>query len=551
MVDVVVELMLRGYAVIRLERHPEMKHASRAAHLQRGVRSDGGTASGEHRRQSGAYRHSVSLHPPQLNTDDAELDGTYPRRLLVTIIMAIIVFTSSMTLVSAALPTLAAAFDSTESFLSWSVTGLFLAMAVGTPILGRLGDLQGHRRWFLIGAATLSVGTLLCALAPTATAFVAARFVVGLGIAATIPNSMALLMAAYPIERRSEAMGWFTMAMTGAPVLGLVIGGPLIEFAGWRSVFVVLTPISVIGFTMAWRVIRCEDPDRVGHGGLDWSGAVTLAIATIALLLFMERGGSAGFADSVAVGLAAVAVIGLAVFIAIERASSDPMLKLGYFARRNFTGPLIANPLSNFAYMGGFVISPLLLDQLFGYSVAIVALVLLFRPGLFSISSPIGGRLARSTGERPLLIIGTVLMVASMATWVLGALWVNLGLVIVGLLLSGLAMGLASPSYATVIASSVPVEDLGVANGMSATMMNIGMLTGIQTMFTVLGDGREPADFARTFAVGGAVAAIGIVGALMVRSTTGRDAIRRSGAGPHESSSAELSADGLSRADIR
>jgi MFS family permease len=130
------------------------------------------------------------------------------------------------------------------------------------------------------------------------------------------------------------------------------------------------------------------------------------------------------------------------------------------------------------------------------------------------------------------MIIGSVLMVASMAVWVLGALWVNLALVIVGLLLSGLAMGLASPSYATVIASSVPVEDLGVANGMSATMMNIGMLTGIQAMFTVLGDGREPADFARTFAVGGVVAAIGIVGALMVRSTTGRDLGRRGALSP-------------------
>ncbi len=470
----------------------------------------------------------MTLHPPQLSADDHDIDAAYPTRLLVTIIMAIVVFTSSMTLVSAALPTLAAAFDSTESFLSWSVTGLFLAMAVGTPILGRLGDLQGHRRWFLIGAATLSVGTLLCALAPTATAFVAARFVVGFGIAATIPNSMALLMAAYPVERRSEAMGWFTMAMTGAPVLGLIIGGPLIEFAGWRSVFIVLTPISVIGFTMAWRVIHREDPATHSGGGLDWSGAVTLAVATVALLMFMELGGSVGFADPRAVALAVMAVVGAAVFIRIERRSPDPMLKLSYFSRRNFTGPLIASPLSNFAYMGGFVISPLLLDQLFGYSVAVVALVLLFRPGLFSISSPIGGRLARRTGERPLMISGSALMVASMAVWVLGALWVNLGLVIVGLLLSGLAMGLASPSYATVIASSVPVEDLGVANGMSATMMNIGMLTGIQAMFTVLGDGREPADFARTFAVGGVVAAIGTIGALMVRSTTGRDARRRS-----------------------
>ena len=478
----------------------------------------------------------MTLDPRQLSRVDparpdqpVRADDGYPRRLLVTIIMAVVVFTSSMTLVSAALPTLAAALDSTESFLAWSVTGLFLMMAVGTPILGRLGDIQGHRRWFMIGAATLSLGTIGCAAAPTAAAFVAARFIVGLGIAATIPNAMALLMAAYSIERRSEAMGWFTMAMTGAPVLGLVVGGPLIEVLGWRSVFIVLSPISLVGFVMAWRVIRRDDDTRRSTGGLDWGGAATLAMATVGLLMFLERAGAAGLGDPLALGLAMLAVIGLVAFITVERSGRDPMLNLSYFKRRNFTGPLIANPLSNFAYMGGFVISPLLLDQLFGYSVAMVALVLLFRPALFSVSSPLGGRLARTTGERPLVISGTVLMVASMAVWVLGALWVNLPLVITGLVLSGLAMGVASPSYATVIASSVPPEDLGVANGMSMTVMNIGMLTGIQAMFTVLGDGREPADFARTFAVGGAVAAIGIIGAMMIRSTTGGRAADRDG----------------------
>jgi MFS family permease len=106
-----------------------------------------------------------------------------------------------------------------------------------------------------------------------------------------------------------------------------------------------------------------------------------------------------------------------------------------------------------------------------------------------------------------------------MAAWVMAALWVNLALVFVGLILSGLAMGLASPSYSTVIAGAVDPADLGIASGMNATMMNIGMLTGIQTMFTVLGDGRAPRDFATVFAFGGVVAAGGLVGALMVSST--------------------------------
>ncbi len=167
--------------------------------------------------------------PPEVDELVGAEDDGYPRRLLITVLAGLIVFSSSMTIVSASLPTMADELDSTESFLSWAVTGLFLVMAVGTPILGRLGDIHGHRRVFLVGSMVLSLGTVLCGLAPTAAAFVGARMIVGLGIAATMPNAMALIMVAYPPARRSEAMGWFQMAMTGAPVLGLVIGGPLID----------------------------------------------------------------------------------------------------------------------------------------------------------------------------------------------------------------------------------------------------------------------------------------------------------------------------------
>ncbi|MGA1746727.1 MAG: MFS transporter, partial [Ilumatobacteraceae bacterium] len=111
---------------------------------------------------------------------DTVHDQAYARRVLATVLAAVIVFTSSMTIVSASLPTMAADLDSTEAFLSWAVTGLFLAMAVATPVMGRLGDSRGHRKMFVAGAACLGLGTLLCAIAPTAETFVAARMVVGL-----------------------------------------------------------------------------------------------------------------------------------------------------------------------------------------------------------------------------------------------------------------------------------------------------------------------------------------------------------------------------------
>lgn len=446
---------------------------------------------------------------------EAMHDAGYARRVLFTVLAAVIVFTSSMTIVSASLPTMAEDLDSTEGFLSWAVTGLFLAMAVATPVMGRLGDSRGHKQMFLAGAICLGIGTLLCAIAPTAATFVAARMVVGLGISSTMPNGMALIMAAHPIERRGEAMGWFQMAMTGAPVLALIAGGPLIEAFGWRIVFALLFPLSIIGTVLAWRIIR---PDGDRHPvPIDVGGAITLAIATLSFLLFLQFGGSDGFTTPLALVLAATAIAGFVGFMNVERRTTSPMIRLDYFRRRNFTGPLVCQPLSQFAYMGGFLMAPILLSSLFDYSVGTVALILLFRPAFYSVFSPIGGRLTSRFGERVFLLLGSVLMVASMAAWVAGAHWTNLLMVIIGLILSGIAMGLASPSYSTAVANAVDVKDLGVANGMSSTLMNIGMLTGIQSMFVILGDGRAPDDFARTFIFGAIVAGVGSAGALMMR----------------------------------
>ena len=115
-----------------------------------------------------------------------------------------------------------------------------------------------------------------------------------------------------------------------------------------------------------------------------------------------------------------------------------------------------------------------------------------------------------------MLTTGTVLMTASMVTWIIAALQVSLTLVIIGLVLSGLGMGVSSPSYQTAITSAVDARDLGIASGMGTTLVNIGILSGIQTSFVVLGDGRDPVDFARTFVIGGVVAGIGGLGALLM-----------------------------------
>ena len=225
--------------------------------------------------------------------------------------------------------------------------------------------------------------------------------------------------------------------------------------------------------------------------------------------------------DPVVLGLLVACVAGVAAFVGVEKRTPEPMLKLRYFRRRNFTMPMAASSLLQFAYMGGFVVTPALLGGLYGLSVGAIALTMTPRPGAFSLASPVGGYLATSLGERKPIVIGAVAMIASMiafafASTMAGALGITI--IVVGLVASGVSAGISQPAVASMVAGAVDAQDMGIANGMNQQVMFIGIVSGIQTMNILVGDSAGPGRFAATFAVGLVVAGAGLAAALGIRS---------------------------------
>ena len=143
--------------------------------------------------------------------------------------MAVLGFGSLMTLVTAALPTIAADLDTTTTTAGWVLTGLMLAMAVGTPAGGKLGDIYGHRNTFLFGLVGMTITMFANYWVWNIGSFIAVRVLFGIAGALLMPSSMALLMYAFGVEQRAKAVGWFQFAMTGAPTLGVVVGLSLIH----------------------------------------------------------------------------------------------------------------------------------------------------------------------------------------------------------------------------------------------------------------------------------------------------------------------------------
>lgn len=468
-------------------------------------------------------------------TGAATADGAdirYQRTLLFVVMLAVMTFGSLMTIVTVALGQIADDLGSSRATLTWVITGLILAMAVITPIGGKLGDLYGHRRIFLIGLALGATTTVLSGFAWDAASLIVFRVLFGVSGALVNPNAIALMMEAYGAERRATAMGWFQFAMTGAPTIGLVVGGPFIDVIGWRAIFFAFAGVSCLALVAGTILIR--PTSRTDDSPLDYLGAATLAFGVFTGLVSITRfttalrdGGLGALAtDGLGWLLAALCALGIAAFIRVEQQAPAPMLNLGYFSERNFTMPMVSSAFMQFAYMGGFVVTPALLTDRYGWTVGAIALLMTPRPGAFSLASPLGGYLPRVIGERMPVIIGSLLMIASMAAFVGASLTtslVGIALIVLGLVLSGVASGVSQPSVASLVVGTVDEADLGVANGMSQQVMFVGIVCGIQTMNVLIGDDAGAATFAGTYVFGMVVATAGLVTALAIRETQRRE----------------------------
>ena len=427
-------------------------------------------------------------------------------------------FGFTITIVAVSLGTIATDLGSTETTLTWVVTGPFLVLALSMPLLGRVGDIWGHRRVYLIGFLGYTIGTVLTALAWDATSLIALRVLAAIPGAATGPTSMALIMRAFPERDRVKAMGWWALVAAGAPVLGLVVGGPAVDAFGWRAIFVAQAPLCVVALVLG-AVVLHETP-RAPREPIDVSGALTLAAATVAPLLALTLGAELGWTFPAVGPLLVVSPFLVWLFVRIERRAAHPLLPLTFFGRSNFTASLVAQYASNFAYMGGFIITPLLVQSAFSFSVAQTSLAMTARPLTFSLSAPVCGYVAVRIGERRAAVIGCACVVASMVLFAVGAGAGILALVFVALAVSGLGLGASQPSLTTVVANTVEPDRLGVANGAQQMVAQIGVVSGIQALSVVQGAAGGTDGFVVADLAGGAVAVVGLLGAWRVRSST-------------------------------
>jgi MFS family permease len=356
------------------------------------------------------------------------------------------------------------------------------------------------------------------------------RALSAVGGAAVIPSSLALIADAFDPEERVKAFGWWSATIAVAPLLGVVAGGFVVESLGWRWLFFAQFPFGVAALVLGFVVLH---ESRGEAAAFDAAGTVLSIAGLGALILALNRGPVGGWdwlsMPMVVTALGAVAL--LVAFVRVEARIASPVLPIGFFRRRRFSAAVGANFCVNFAYMGGFFITSMMLAEpaLFGYRADQVALAVAPRAASLGIMGPIGGYLAARHGGRRMASAGAALMVASMVLLALVDAGDPYLVVFPGLVLSGFGLGLVGPTAAATVTNEATSDDLGRVSAALNMGASIGSSLGIATMQAVLaGVAAHPANpgidaFRASYLFGAGASVLGLVAAANLGPGDGRD----------------------------
>jgi EmrB/QacA subfamily drug resistance transporter len=449
-------------------------------------------------------------------------------------VLAVAVLGSGMafldgTVVNVALPTIGRDLNASTGALQWILNGYTLALASLILLGGSLGDRHGRRQIFVLGVCIFTVASLLCAVSPTVEFLIGARVVQGIGGALLTPGSLAMIEAAFRPSDRPRAIGAWSGLTGVASAVGPLLGGYLVQAFSWRAVFLLNLPIGALVVALAHHVPESRDP--TAHGRLDFEGATLGALGLAGVTYALIEGSGHGFSAPIILS-GVVGVAALVGFVVTELRSPNPMMPLGMFASRQFSG---ANAVTFVVYaaIGSFFFLTISFLQIsLGYSPIAAGAATLPVTVLMLVLSARSGALAQRIGPRIPLSLGPL----GIAAGLLLLTGINPGdsyvtSVLPGVIVFGLGLTLvATPVTATVLAAA-DQRHAGIASGINNAVARVANLLSVATLPLIADLGGErfyqPAAMTHGFHVAMAVAAgLSAAGGVVAWLTISDDALR-------------------------
>jgi EmrB/QacA subfamily drug resistance transporter len=392
------------------------------------------------------------------------------------------------TIVNIAFPDISSSFSgSGRDALSWVLDGYFVVIAALLVPAGGLADRFGHKRVFLLGVSGFTAASLLCALAPSLGLLIAFRVVQGVGAALIAPTSLALVLDAFPPERRAAGVGLWGAAAAAAAAIGPTLGGALVELYDWRLVFLVNLPLGAAVVFAGSRRLR-ERPQRDSRLP-DLPGALMLAGSLALVTLAIVEGNDWGWSSSSTLACFAAAAVLLAAVVWRSTRHPRPIVEPELFRHRSFRLGNLGTLLFAAAFFSLILGNVVFLTSIWGYTVLQAGAATLPGPTLSTIVAGPAGKLADRFGHRAVILPGTLFFAAGvMVLRSAGATPDWLGLWLPGACLTGIGIGLAFPTLGSAAVRDVPDDRFATASAVNAAFRQVGAVLGTAILVAMVGE---------------------------------------------------------------
>jgi EmrB/QacA subfamily drug resistance transporter len=398
--------------------------------------------------------------------------------------------------VSVALPTIHRDLGASIQSLEWTVNAYVLSYAVLLLTGAALGDRFGRKRMFVIGMSIFTVASALAALAPNTHLLIAARAVQGAGAAIVTPLTLTLLAEAFPAERRGMAIGVWSGVSGIAVALGPLVGGAVVQAISWHWIFWINVPIGIVLIPLAARVLS---ESRGPFGKLDVPGLLLASTGAFGIVFGLVRAQSLGWGSpTILTSLIAGAAL-IAAFVRWELRASEPMLPMGFFARRSFAVTNVTSLSMYFGMFGSIFFLSQFMQNVLGNTPLQAGLKLLVWTGATMVVAPLAGVFSERLGSRPFMFAGLSLQGGALA-WIALQLSTHMPYseMIAPFIMAGAGMALVFAPSANAILASVSAQQAGQASGANNAIREIGGVLGVAVLasvFTGAGGYASPQDF--------------------------------------------------------
>jgi EmrB/QacA subfamily drug resistance transporter len=417
----------------------------------------------------------------QIDMSAQKIHGPWSTTLTISI--GVFMSTLDASIVGISLPTIVQSLNTNVKTVAWVVMAYLIVITGFLLMMGRLADLLGRWRIFLLGFLTFTLGSALCGLSPTVYFLIGSRMVQGLGASALMAVGPAIITTTFPEKDRGQSLGMLGSVVSLGFITGPLIGGILVEHLGWRSIFFINLPVGMIGMFLALRSLK-EDRAK-SKVELDLRGASLFFLFITSLLLFLNRVGWESTPLFWSWILLALTCLGL--FIRIEHRSSSPLVDLNIFRKHLFISSLGASLLSFWINGAHNFIIPFFLQFFLGYSPSKVGLLIFPVALTVMVIAPIGGKVSDQVGVRVPATAGLILISLTIVSFAFlkgevsdyEILWRQVAL--------GIGIGFFNPANNSAIIGSLPKGNVGVASSFLALARNLGMVVGVAFAEMVIG----------------------------------------------------------------